>query len=128
MEQYYEEPDAEQYYEKPAVEQNYEKAVGEQNYEEPVVEQCKEEPAVMQYHERYAEELYKKKHAMGDEFATYTVSTTEEGKHETDRKMKLPQQEPSVLSMCPDGSDGGDIVGVPVRTSHVVRNLPRGDR
>ena len=79
------------------------------------------------FYVKSAKEVNNKKAAMGDEFPTYTVSTMEEGKHETDRKMKLPQQEPSVLSMCPDDSYGGDIVGVPVRTSHVVQNLPRGD-
>ena len=88
------------------MEQNYEKPVVEQNYEKPVVEQCKEEPAVMQYQERYSEEPYNEKHAMGDKFATYTMFTAEEGKHKTDRKMKLPQQEPSVhldVQMTPRG-------------------------
>ena len=86
------------------MEQDYEKPIVKQNYEEPAV-------AVEQYDEKPAVEPYNEKQAMGDKFATYYA---EEGKHKTDRKMKLPQQEPSVLSMCPEDFEGEDIVGVPV--------------
>ena len=58
------------------------------------------------------------------EFATFAV----EGMDKTNRKKGASATSTLCPPRCPDGSCGGDIVGVPVVfASHVVRNLPRGD-